>query len=167
MSAEQSTGQAGRLAPLIDLVVARLLVTDDVAAAKFGAGSPVDDPAREREVLDQVRARARDVGVDPGVAVAFFRDQITASKEVQRGLLARWAAHPTEAPATRPDLGTIRERLDELTTGLLRELAAAVELRAGAGACPGRLAPTVRARARGLDALHRRAVEAATRSVVA
>lgn len=166
MSAEPSPdGQVTRLAPLIDLVVARLLVTDDVAAAKFGAGAPVDDPAREREVLDQVRARARDAGVDPDVAVAFFRDQITASKEVQRGLLAHWAAHPTEAPATRPDLAAIRERLDELTTGLLRELAAALEPRAVP--CPGRVAPAVRARARGLDALHRRAVEAATRSVVA
>nr|BFF21649.1 hypothetical protein GCM10025730_51700 [Promicromonospora thailandica] len=118
-------------------------------------------------MLDQVRARARDAGVDPDVAVAFFRDQISASKEVQRGLLAHWAAHPAEAPTTRPDLGAIRERLDELTAGLLHELAAALELRARCAARPARVAPAVRARARGLDALHRRAVDAATRSVTA
>ncbi|WP_235882285.1 gamma subclass chorismate mutase AroQ [Streptomyces apricus] len=109
----------GRLIPLTDLVIERLQVSDDVAASKYGTDSPIEDPAREEQVLEQVRTQAVATGVDPDAAVAFFRDQITASKVVQKGLFARWSAHPQEAPTTRPDLGLIRERLDRLTTALL------------------------------------------------
>ncbi|MYR55181.1 gamma subclass chorismate mutase AroQ, partial [Streptomyces sp. SID625] len=115
-------GPLGRLGPLTGLVIERIRVGDDVAAAKFGTGAPIEDPAREGRVLDQVRAQAAAAGLDPDAAVAFFRDQITASKITQRGLFARWTARPGEAPATRPDLGPIRERLDRLTRALLDEL---------------------------------------------
>lgn len=121
---------SGRLGALTDLVVERLRVSDDVAAAKFGTGSPIDDPAREQQVLDQVRQQAVALGLDPEQAAAFFRDQITASKVVQRGLFARWTVHPDETPTTRPDLGEIRTRLDRLTTDLLSELKDTVDVRA-------------------------------------
>ncbi len=89
----------GRLGPLTDLVVERLQVSDDVAASKFGTGAPIDDPAREQQVLDQVRAQAGALGLDQDAAAAFFRDQITVSKVVQRGLFDRWTAHPDQAPS--------------------------------------------------------------------
>lgn len=157
----------GRLGPLTALVIERLLVSDDVAAAKSGTGSPVEDPVREAQVLEQVRAQAEAAGVDADMAVAFFRDQITASKEVQRALFARWTAHPDKAPTTRPDLGVIRVRLDRLTTDLLAELRNTADLRDRPVTCSVQLAlaevsGAVRER---LDVPHRRALSTATDSV--
>ena len=146
-----------QLDAVVGLVVERLLVTDGVAAAKFGSGSSVDDPEREERLLDQVRAQSGAAGVDPDLAVAFMRDQITASKVVQRGLLTRWAAWPDEAPTASPDLRTVRERLDRLTTDLLRELAAVGRIeQLAAGDIPA---------VERLDELHRTALDAAMRSV--
>ncbi|MGW4529037.1 chorismate mutase [Amycolatopsis sp. NPDC004378] len=164
-----ANGSFGRLGPLTDLVVERLRVGDDVAAAKFGTDSPIDDPAREEQVLNQVRAQAAAIGLDPDAAAAFFRDQITASKVVQRGLFARWTAHPDEAPTTRPDLGRIRTRLDRLTTDLLTRLASTVDIRAERIPCGAQLvlatgSAVVLDR---LDALHRQALGTAVHSVCA
>lgn len=159
----------GRLGQLTDLVIQRLRVSDDVAASKFGTGSPIDDPAREQQVLEQVRSQAGDLGLDLVSATAFFQDQITASKVVQKGLFARWAAHPEEAPTTRPDLGQIRTRLDQLTADLLRELKATVRLRDEPTACTVQLAVTAGSGAvlERLDALHRQALTGAVHSVCA
>ncbi|MET7996521.1 chorismate mutase [Amycolatopsis sp. NPDC005232] len=119
----------GRLGPLADLVVERLRVGDRVAASKFGTDKPIDDPAREEQELAAVRTRAFALGLDPERTAAFFSDQITASKVVQRGLFDRWTAHPEQAPTTRPDLTEIRAELDELTTSLLTELVATNDVR--------------------------------------
>ncbi|WP_344262643.1 chorismate mutase [Actinomadura napierensis] len=159
----------GRLGQLTDLIIQRLHVSDDVAASKFGTGSPIDDPAREQQVLEQVRSQAGEIGLDPVSATAFFQDQITASKLVQEGLFARWSVHPGEAPSTRPDLGQIRTRLDQLTADLLRELKATVRVRDEPTACAVHLAVaagsgTVLER---LDALHRQALRRAVHSVCA
>src|SRR3979490_3044629 len=43
-----------RLGSLTDLVIQRLLVSDQVAASKFGTDSPIDAPAREQQELDAV-----------------------------------------------------------------------------------------------------------------
>jgi chorismate mutase len=159
----------GRLGQLTDLVIQRLHVSDDVAASKFGTSSPVDDPTREQQVLEQVRNQAGDLGLDPVSATAFFQDQITASKVVQKGLFARWAAHPEEAPTTRPDLGQIRTRLDQLTADLLRELKATVRLRDEPTTCTVQLAVAAGSGAvlERLNALHRQALTGAVHSVCA
>ncbi|WP_218129246.1 chorismate mutase [Nonomuraea maritima] len=157
----------GRLGTLTDLVIQRLQVSDEVAASKFGTDSPIEDPVREQQVLDQVRAQAIAVGLAPDAAVAFFRDQITASKIVQSGLFALWTANPEQAPTTRPDLTRIREQLDRLTTNLLAELKSTQHLRAEPIPCAVNL---VLANASGtalqrLDDLHRQALRTATHSV--
>ncbi|WP_435176331.1 chorismate mutase [Actinacidiphila sp. bgisy145] len=157
----------GALGPLTHLVIQRILVSDDVAASKFGTGSPVEDPVREAQVLEQVRTRAEASGVDPETAVAFFQDQITASKVVQQGLFARWTAHPREAPTTPPDLGPTRERLDQLTTALLQELKDTEHLRDELVTCTVQLAVATGSGTalEGLDTLHRQALAVATGSV--
>ncbi|MFF0465157.1 chorismate mutase [Streptomyces mexicanus] len=157
----------GPLGPLTDLVIQRILVSDDVAASKFGTTSPIEDPVREAQVLEQVRTQAEASGVNPDDAVAFFQDQITASKAVQKGLFARWTAHPEEAPTTRPDLGPIREQLDRLTTALLQELKDTQALREKPVACTvqSALAAGSGAVLERLDTLHRQALGTATHSV--
>ncbi|MEV4169154.1 chorismate mutase [Nonomuraea sp. NPDC049709] len=163
----KTTKPLGRLGPLTDLVIERIRVGDDVAASKFGTGSPIEDPVREEQVLEQVRKKAGAAGVNPDAAVAFFRDQITASKVVQKGLFAHWTAHPEEAPTTRPDLGQIRELLDQLTTDLLQELKNTEELRDKPIPCTTQLALATGSGAvlERLDTLHRQALRAATHSV--
>jgi chorismate mutase len=138
-----------------------------VAASKFGTDSPIENPVREQQVLDQVRKQADALGLDPTVAVAFFRDQITASKEVQKGLFTHWTAHPDEAPTTRPDLEQIRTQLDQLTVALLQELKATVAVRNESASCTIQLTLAAGSGVvlNGLDTLHRRALGTAVRSV--
>lgn len=152
---------------MTDLAIQRLLVSDQVAAAKFGTGQPIDDPAREQQELAQVRQQAVILGIDPTATVQFFQDQITAGKIVQRGLFKQWTAHPAQAPTTRPDLGTIRQQLDQLTTEILQQLVSTRDIRHRTAACRIQLAE---ARVSGeilnrLDGLHRHALAVALESV--
>jgi chorismate mutase len=163
-NARPSSGACRRLT---DLAVQRLLLSDQVAASKFGTDRRIDDPVREREELDQVRRSSIRIGSDPEASVRFFGDQINASKIVQEGLFKRWTAHPAEAPTTRPDLSRIRTQLDHLTTQILQELKASQDIRRPTRSCS--IQPD-EARASGevldhLDALHRHALDVAVQSV--
>ncbi len=125
------------LDPVVRLSAQRLLVADEVAAAKWGTGSPIDDPAREQRVLDGAAAEARRLGTDPAQAVRFFRDQIEAAKVVERTLFARWNADPSQAPAIRPGLPGIRAALDSLDDRLGHALADTAGARAELTCAPG------------------------------
>jgi chorismate mutase-like protein len=162
-----SSVEIGEFGPLVDLAVQRILVSDDVAASKFYTRAPVEDPLRERQVLAEAGRRSPEMGLDREATIRFFRSQIEASKVVQRGLLARWRAHPDQAPATSPDLDAIRARLDVLTDQLLEELRSTQAVRRCAQVCRTRLfdARSPVAAAHHLDALHRRALDMATESV--
>jgi chorismate mutase len=167
LSATSALRSLGALGPLTDLAIQRVLVSDQVAASKFGTGTPIDDPVREQQELDQVRQSSIGLGLDPNATVRFFADQINASKIVQRGLFQRWSARPSEAPTTRPDLGKIRTQLDQLTTELLQQLNATQHIRRSTLPCSiqrgeARVSGEIINR---LDALHRRAVDVAVQSV--
>ncbi|OUD01261.1 chorismate mutase [Streptomyces swartbergensis] len=111
------------LTSVTELLAQRLLLADKVAAAKYGTDTPIDDPKREAQILDDVRSRAAGLGLDPDAVAAVFRDQIDANKLVQRGLYARWDANPGERPTERPDLAKeVRPALDRITTQLLAAL---------------------------------------------
>jgi chorismate mutase len=156
------------LGDLADLVVERIALADLVAAAKFGTGEPIDDPAREHQVLDTVAAAAPGAGVDPDEAQRFFRDQIEANKVVQRGLHARWTAHPELRPTERPDLAAqVRPELDRLTTALLEGLRDSAPVRHAPDGCDcdHALARATSDAGADLDALHREALGVALRSV--
>ncbi|HEX3414858.1 MAG TPA: hypothetical protein VHT21_00400, partial [Stellaceae bacterium] len=78
-----------------------------------------------------------------------------------------WTAHPAQAPTTRPDLGTIRQQLDQLTTEILQQLVSTRDIRHRTAACRIQLAE---ARVSGeilnrLDGLHRHALAVALESV--
>lgn len=153
----------GPLGPLTDLVIQRLLVSDQVAAAKFGTGQPIDDPVREQQELAAVRQSAVSLGINPDAAVSFFQQQINASKVVQRGLFDRWTAHPDQAPTSRPDLGKIRTELDQLTAELLQQLVAQQPVLVREFGCriDLSLAETTGELFGHLDALHRHALAVA------
>ncbi|MFB9630012.1 chorismate mutase [Nonomuraea helvata] len=152
------------LTELVELTVRRILLADEVAAAKFADASPITDPARERQLLDAVATQSAQAGLAPETGVRFFRAQIEASKLVQRGLHERWRAHPALRPRRWPDLATeIRPRLDRLTPRMLRLLKQTTPVRMTPGRCQAQLRAaraTVQSRAR-LDRLHRDALSLA------
>ncbi|MGV9249728.1 chorismate mutase [Streptomyces sp. NPDC003710] len=152
--------RAASLAPglgsVTELFAERLLLADKVAAAKYGTDKPIDDPVRERQILDDVAARAVGLGLNPDAVTAVFRDQIEANKLVQRGLYARWDAHPEERPTERPDLvKEVRPALDRITTALLTALRETEGLRARPSCGPRlRMAAAWSAYGHRLDTLH-------------
>ncbi|MFF5982633.1 chorismate mutase [Streptomyces olindensis] len=160
---------AHNLGGITELIAQRLLLADKVAAAKYGTDTPIDDPAREAQILDDVRARAAGLGLDPDAVAAVFRDQIEANKLVQRGLYARWDAHPDERPTERPDLAKeVRPALDRITTQLLAALAQTEKARA-LPSCGPRLVTAAGRSAydHRLDALHLKGLGRALPSVCA
>ncbi|MEH0633803.1 chorismate mutase [Streptomyces bottropensis] len=160
---------ARSLTVVTDLFAERLLVADKVAAAKYGTTTPIDDPVREKAILDDVAARAVGLGLDPDTVTAVFRDQIEANKLVQRGLYARWDAHPEERPTERPDLvKEVRPVLDRITTQLLSALQETESSRAGASCAPRlRVAAVWSAVDHRLDRLHGQGLVRASPSVCA
>lgn len=162
--ARADAGPARGLRTVVSVAAERIVLADRVAAAKYGTPAPIDDPARERQILDDVGRRAAGLGVDPGWARAVFRDQIEANKQVQRGLYARWAAHPEERPAHRPDLAKeVRPALDRVTTRLLDALRVAAPARRSPSCVP-RVAAAATA-PRGFDGLHGAALARAVTSI--
>jgi chorismate mutase len=158
----------GPFGSLTELVIRRLFLSDLVAAAKFGTGRPINDPERERNELNRVRLDATSRGIDHERAVAFFRDQMAASKVIQEGMFQRWTADPRRAPTARPDLGRIRLQLDDITTGIMELLATRRALRLA----PSLLravrepdAPVDDGALNRLDGLHRSALSLALRSL--
>jgi chorismate mutase len=124
------------LTPVVGLAAERTLLADKVAAAKFGTATPIEDPVREQQVLNQAAALAAEAGIDVPDTVQFFRAQIEMSKVVQRGLYDRWTRHPELAPTERPDLATeVRPELDRITVEFIGQLAATEDLRGPTPRC--------------------------------
>ncbi|WP_258052510.1 chorismate mutase [Streptomyces sp. Ru73] len=159
-------GPYAALRPIAQLSAERLATADLVAAAKWGTDSPIDDPARERQVLDAVAQRARELGADPVRTVAVFRDQIEANKIVQRELHRRWTADPSQAPTTRPDLTEVRAEINRINEGLVRALADSAAARRAPSCGPVLTAASAGVVRDGhLDPLHTVALARALRSV--
>nr|WSZ94324.1 gamma subclass chorismate mutase AroQ [Streptomyces sp. NBC_00857] len=163
------SGHAGpyaRLGPVAELSARRLATADLVAAAKWGTDSPIDDPAREQQVLDTVARLATELGADPAATVRVFRDQIEANKDVQRALHRRWDADASQAPTERPDLAEVRAEINRLNDGIVRAIAGSARDRT-APYC-GVVLLTSAARVGGetsLDAVHMTALSRSLNSV--
>jgi chorismate mutase len=109
---------------LLGLIRTRLELMHDVARYKWAAKAPIEDPARERALLDDVAERGRALGLDPAAARSFFAAQIEAAKLVQRADFARWEADHRGSVGDPPDLvGVLRPRIDALNRDLLAALA--------------------------------------------
>ena len=75
---------------LVQAIDERLTIMRDVAAAKWVAGAPILDAAREAVVLQQVAARAQALGLDPVTTQAFFAEQIRLARDVQQRRHDEW-----------------------------------------------------------------------------
>ncbi|ANY23159.1 gamma subclass chorismate mutase AroQ [Gordonia terrae] len=156
------------LTGLTEAMAGRLALADSVAATKWASGAAIDDPAREQVVLDTVSQLALDRDLDPAYVRSVFRDQIEASKTVQRGLFARWQLPGQTAPPATPDLGPVRTAINAFTVAIVDELAAARGLVTSLR-CPPELVAATGSTAVGLgfDPLHIGALIQAGSSVCA
>ena len=128
----------GSLHPLVRSASERVALSDDVASAKWATGKPIDDPEREQRVLDDAGRRAIGLGLDPAEVKRVFRDQIEASKLVQRGWHHHWTVHPEDQPQNPPDLGRTRPEIDRLNGEILAQLRGTEAVRT-APSCDGRV----------------------------
>lgn len=166
----QRVAPGGELTALVGLAAERILLADKVAAAKYGTDTPIEDPTREQQVLDQAKALAVEAGLDTGETVEFFRAQIEMSKAVQQGLYDLWTEHPDQAPTERPDLATeVRPQLDRITADFIDQLVATQKLRDGTLRCRVALvlAEKTADHQHDLDRLHERALWGAIKPVCA
>lgn len=127
--AQNATDQ---LQPLMETSAQRLAIAEEVALAKWDSGAPVEDAAREAQVIASAVKAGERRGLDQASVSNFFRAQIEANKLVQYTLLASWR-RLGKAPDHSPvNLATIRSGLDQLETELITELANTAGIRASA-----------------------------------
>lgn len=118
-----SIEEIARADNLLRLLDERLRISGLVAQAKWNSGRPVEDLAREGQVIEAFVVRAGEPGVNETLASAFMRAQIEASKMRQRALLEQWRRRREPAFAEPPDLvKEIRPRLDALNSKLCEAL---------------------------------------------
>ncbi|AII07417.1 chorismate mutase [Rhodococcus wratislaviensis] len=153
--AAPASAQTRPLQPIALAVSLRLATADAVAAAKWGTPSPIDDPAREAQVLGAVAAQAADEGLSAVRVQQIFRDQIEANKEVQRALFGWWSVAPGSAPTVRPDLTQVRPVIDRQNTDILLQLREQEAVLAGPDCVPALVDAAVAVAAeQRLDPLH-------------
>jgi cyclohexadienyl dehydratase len=118
---ERWLGERQPLRPLdhlSDLLARRLAFMPLVAGAKAKAGLPIEDLAREQQVLDATLASARRQGLPEARVRDFFALQMTLAKAVQR----------RKSEETTLELaGQLRPALNELGDRILDAVAVAVQ----------------------------------------
>jgi chorismate mutase len=117
-----SESEAGAVR-LFELMGERLGLMHEVALWKWTARKPIADPARERELLDQVAQLGQSSGLAPDFTRRFFAAQIEAGKLVQRDDFERWRTAPPTAQPGR-DLSLVRQDIDALNKRIVETLAA-------------------------------------------
>ncbi len=149
-----------RVGPLLAAIDDRLELGEEVARSKWNSKAPIEDLAREAQVVSAAVDRASAFGLDPAAVEAFLRAQIEASKRLQRERHEAWNAEGRGPFETTADVGRdLRPALDRLTTTLLERLAAAAPVLAEEG---GREALLARAASDApVDGARRRAREIA------
>jgi chorismate mutase len=133
------------LSGLTEAISDRLALADTVAASKWASGAAIDDPAREQVVLDSVSELAVERGLDPEYVRTVFRDQIEASKTIQRGLFFVWSLPGQTPPSGSPDLGPVRTAINQLNVEIVDQISAHRNLLAGSACLPAVAASTVHA----------------------
>lgn len=151
------------LVALVDAAAQRLQTADQVAAYKFRTGGPIDDPAREQQVIDSVTAMAQSDHIDPAYVGAVFRNQIDATASVEHTRFAQWKLDPGAAPTTAPELADTRITIDRLNQVMVHEMAAQWNV-LHSPACDADLGEAMRsvATSRALDPVYQQALRYAT-----
>jgi chorismate mutase len=76
---------------LLELLARRMSVVAEISAWKLSHAEPIRDVPRERELLDDRRARAAALGLEPEAVEAIFALVLRAARELQARLRAERA----------------------------------------------------------------------------
>lgn len=104
---------------VLELLAKRSQVVSEVAAVKRTTGVPIRDFERERQVLDDRRARAERLGLAPGPIESIYRQIMLASRDQQAALGA--AAPKTVVPRDVAVIGGLGQ-MGALIARMFREL---------------------------------------------
>ncbi|MEE3064478.1 MAG: chorismate mutase [Actinomycetota bacterium] len=153
------------LTELVDAAAQRLQVAEAVAAYKWNAHVPVEDPDRVHQQLAKLSADAAGEHIDPNYVSRVFGDQINATEAIEHTRFAEWKLDPASAPAGAPDLSVSRSTIDGLNQTMLNQIVVHWDL-LHSPACAPQLhaARAVVTRARLLDRLYQQALALATQS---
>lgn len=109
---------------LLELMIQRLEIAQNVAWVKFVNHMQVSDPKRESEMLAALVERGRAMGISEQRVTKFFTAQIAASRRYQEDLIYRWKRGATLPVLPPQDLKRdIRPKLDAINSEMLTELA--------------------------------------------
>jgi chorismate mutase-like protein len=112
------------LEPLRHLIDERLLLAPDVARYKWNHHLPIEDVARENELIAKLGRQASGLGLPQAWSEDFFRAQIQASKTLQNELFQGWDVFKRERFPDEVDLATVtRPKIDRINDELLHALA--------------------------------------------
>jgi len=108
-----------QLATLID---ERLSYMKGVAAYKWENKIPIEDPVREKVVLQKSLESAKLYQLDPEISGSFFELQITLAKEVQHYWFKEWERNGFDGQGYGDLEGFLRPALIDLGDAILRSL---------------------------------------------
>lgn len=128
-SLSSATSQPPALEPLIQSIIERNAIADQVALGKWNGHTPVFDPAREQQLLESVRHKAHRYQLQPDDAALFQLGQMEANRLIQYQLLDRWHREGKVPPTQRISLNELRHQLDTLQDNQLEALARIEPLR--------------------------------------
>lgn len=106
----------------LELMGERLRLMPEVAAWKHARQLPVQDEAREQQVLQATVSRARLLGMEPQSVAKLFALQIELARRLQQDAIERWRKDGTAPTQVRSLDGELRPMLDELGTSLLQSM---------------------------------------------
>ena len=81
-----------KLPPLVETSARRLAIAEEIALAQWASGAPVEDAAREAQVIASATKAGESRGLDPAWVSNFFRAQIETNKLVQYSTARRLAS---------------------------------------------------------------------------
>lgn len=96
----------------------RMLLMKDVAAFKKTHNKPIEDLAREQDVLTEAKEKSAQAGLDPQSVTVFFQGLMDASKAIQYRYLADWLGAPHSVPPVK-DLADMRKQINLLDGQIL------------------------------------------------
>jgi chorismate mutase len=122
-----------KLQPLVTTSAHRLAIAKQVAFAKWDSQAPVEDVAREAQLIAGAVKDGQSKGLEGIFVSKFVTAQIEANKLVQYSLLASWHRMGGAPVHSRVNLAaTIRPELDQLQKELISELVDTAPIRASA-----------------------------------
>ncbi|MGI4813397.1 MAG: gamma subclass chorismate mutase AroQ [Janthinobacterium lividum] len=146
----------------VALASERLSLAEPIAAWKWHQHLPIEDLPREKAVLERLLGQADLYHVPREVAQPFFVDQMTASKQLQTALYAKWQK---TNPPVAPDENTFaqaRLEIDRVSQSMLLALGEGAPARQSASCALGLKQALRRWYGKvSLDADHRAALERA------